>query len=70
MSDPHFLHGRDVYSSFSVVNDAAERGVKLTGDLLSSARKEEVFQDVLQLVEKDRRDTPNQRNRKQKSKTQ
>ena len=45
-----------------VVNDAAERGVKLTADFMGAAKKEK-FQKVLQVVENDRRLVPNQRKR-------
>ena len=50
-----------------MVNDSAEREVKLTSDFLNTARKEEQFQSVLQVVEKSRKDTPDQRKRKIKS---
>ena len=73
--DPSFL-GRPVQSwktldsyknalraikSLKVVNDSAERCVKLTGDFLDTARQEERFQNVLQVVENDRSLIPNQR---------
>ena len=44
-----------------VVNDSAERGVKLAADFLEAARSEGRFQDILQVVEKSRADTPDQR---------
>lgn len=50
--------------SLNVVNDCAERGVKLSSDFLSSARKEEHYHNVLQVVEKDRKEKPNLRKRK------
>ena len=46
-----------------VVNDAAERGVKLTADFMGVAKKEEKFQKILQMVENDRKLVPNQRKR-------
>lgn len=49
--------------SINVVNDGAERGVKLTSDFLSSAKTEEHYQNVLQVVEEDRRMKPNLRKR-------
>ena len=49
--------------SLPVVNDAAERGVKITSDFLDSARNEERFQTTLQVVENDRKTVPNQRKR-------
>lgn len=48
----------------NVVNDAAERGVKLSSDYLSSAKTEKHYQNVLQLVEQDRKQKPNLRKRK------
>lgn len=47
--------------ALNVVNDCAERGVKLSSDFLSSAKKEEHFQNVLQVVEDDRKERPNLR---------
>ena len=50
--------------SLNVVNDCAERGVKLSTDFLGSARTELHYQDVLQVVEQDRRSHPNLRKRR------
>ena len=41
-------------NNIMVVNDAAERGVKLTTDFISSCREEENFQNTLQVVEENR----------------
>lgn len=60
-NDPSWVRGKSIVDAFSVVNDAAERGVKLTADFLSAAKKEEVFQNVLQVVENSRKLKPNQR---------
>ena len=49
--------------SLPVVNDGAERGVKITSEFLESARKEETFQTRLQGAENDRKAVPNQRKR-------
>ena len=35
----------------NVVNDCAERGVKLTSDFVAAAKNEEHLQNVLQIVE-------------------
>ena len=59
--DPDFIRGKAIVDSFSVVNDASERSVKLTGDFLNSAKKEEIFQNILQVVEDARKSAPNQR---------
>lgn len=45
----------------NVINDCAERGVKLSSDFLSSARSEEHYQNVLQVVEHDRKRQPDLR---------
>ena len=50
--------------AINVTNDCAERGVKLSSDFLSSARSEEHYQNVLQVVEHDRKRQPNLRKRK------
>ena len=51
----------------SVVNDAAERGVKLASDFVSSSRNEDTFQESLQIIEEHRKHVPNLR-RKYRSK--
>ena len=56
-----------IVENMAVVNDAAERGVKLCHDFLDSARKEERLQDVLQVVENDRAAIPNQRQNKEEA---
>ncbi|KAK5905378.1 hypothetical protein CesoFtcFv8_006850 [Champsocephalus esox] len=45
--------------AMNVVNDCAERGVKLTSDFVPVARKEQHLQNVLQAVEHDRSQQPN-----------
>jgi len=52
--------------SQNVVNDCAERGVKLSSDVLASARVKEHYQNMLQ-VEKDRKELLNLRKRKEHS---
>ena len=56
--------GKDNVRSINCVNDCAERGVKLSSDFLGSARTEKNYQNELQVVEKDRKTTPNLRSRK------
>lgn len=51
----------------NVVNDCAERGVKLSSDFLSTAKGEEHYQNVLQVVERDRKKNPCLRKRKKPS---
>lgn len=68
-SDPGFVAGKEKIHSLSVVNDGAERGVKLAHDFLDSARKEGNLQNILQVVENHRHSLPNQRNKKIKAKS-
>lgn len=63
-SDPQYIKAKAVVDSLSVVNDGAERGVKLAHDFLHTARKESNLQNILQVVENDRASLPNQRKRK------
>lgn len=46
-------------AAVNVVNDCAERGVKLASDFVDTARSDEHFQNILQVIEKDRQDHPN-----------
>ena len=48
----------------NVINDSAERNVKLSTDYISSAKGEYHYQNVLQVVEADRKETPNLREKK------
>ena len=50
--------------ALNVINDCAERCVKLFSDFLSSAKGEEHYQNVLQVVEQDRKQIPSLRKRK------
>ena len=50
--------------ALNVINDCAERGVKLSSDFLTTARSEQHYQNVLQVVEQDRKQQPNVRKRK------
>lgn len=50
--------------AINVVNDCAERGVKLSSDFLTASKTEEHYQNVLQVVEQDRKSMPNLRKRK------
>ena len=68
VSNQAFLHGKEVVAALCVVNDAAERGVKLCHDFLGSSKKESNLQNVLQVVENSRGRLPNQRKRKLESK--
>jgi hypothetical protein len=61
---PHYQASKANVLAINVVNDCAERGVKLSSDFLSSAKNEEHYQNVLQVVEHDRKRQPNLRKRK------
>ena len=63
-SDESYLKGRALVCSLSVANDAAERGVKLAYDFLGKSKNEKKYQDVLQVVENQRKSMPNQRRKK------
>lgn len=53
--------------AINVINDCAERGVKLSADFLVSARSEKHYQNVIQVVEHDRKLQPNIRKRAAKA---
>ena len=53
------MQGKRVVNHLSVTNDAAERGVKLAHDYLESAKQEEMYQNVLQVVKNQRKAVPN-----------
>ena len=54
-----FMTSKCKARSLNVTNDAAEGVVKLSMDFLQSARTEEKYQSVLQVVEQDRKWLPN-----------
>ena len=46
-----FLNAKNVINGLRVVNDAAERGVKLCQDFIGQSKSEEKMQSILQVVE-------------------
>jgi hypothetical protein len=58
---PSFVSSKSKIDAINVINDCAERGVKLSSDFLTGARSEEHFQNILQVVETDRKNKPNLR---------
>ena len=58
-----FQNMKLIFDKLQVVNEAAECGVKVCHDFLGVTRDEKHFQDVLQVVESDRQQIPNQRKR-------
>ena len=63
-----YARSKEIIDNLFIVNDTAERGVKLASDFLSGAKKETSFQNILQVVENHRKSLPNQRKPKQSSK--
>lgn len=45
--------------ALNATNDCAERGVKLSSDFLASAKGERHYQNIMQVVETDRKKLPN-----------
>ena len=62
-----FLEAKAKTIALNVVNDSAERGVKLSSDFLDAARSEEHYQNILQVVEADRKQIPSLRERRQET---
>ena len=58
---PSYLTSKAKINAVNAINDCAERGVKLSADFACAARSEEHFQNVLQVVETDRKERPNLR---------
>ena len=58
--NPAFINAKLVIDHIKVVNDAAERSVKLAQDFQGAARKEKRYQNVLQVVENSRKLIPGQ----------
>lgn len=68
MNNDDYQKMKMIVDKLQVVNEAAERGVKLCHDFLNVARDENRFQDVLQVVESDRHRIPDQRKQSSASK--
>ena len=61
--DEQYLAAKKQASMITVVNDCAERGIKLATDLQTSAQFQKNFESNLQVVEKSRSSQPNLRKR-------
>ena len=59
--NPAFVDAKIIIDHNKVVNDAAERGVKLAQDFQRATPKEKRYQNVLQVVENSRKLIPDQR---------
>ena len=64
-----YQKAHSVVTNIQVVNDSAERGVKLGHDFLNGAKTESRYQNLLQVVENDRKRVGNQRKLGSESKT-
>ena len=62
--DPHYKRAKNIVDHLLVVNDAAERGVKLAHDFVDAAKSEGKYQNILQVVENSRAEKPDQRSKK------
>ena len=58
-----YNEARTKVKHLAVVNDPAEREVKLTQDFLHTAKNENTYQNVLQVAEYHLKQNPNQRNK-------
>ena len=54
--DNAYIESKKTVCLMNVVNDPAERAVKLTADFVGAARGEEHFQNILQVVEANHKD--------------
>ena len=59
----NFKSAKQIVEHLNFVNDSTERWVKLSTDYVSAAKGEEHFQNVLQVVEDNRKMKPNLRKR-------
>ena len=62
--DPGYLNGKEKVYNLMVINDLAERGVKLSAYYLDTAKLEVNYQNNLQAVECNRKNHPNLRCKK------
>ena len=67
-TDLGYIEATEKVHVLLVVNDSAERGVKLCHDFRERAKKEGRFQNILQTVQNDRSTRPNLRKKHQISK--
>ena len=59
------MNSKSKVDKLNVVNDCAERAVKMTNDFVGSSKEEHHFQIVLQVIESDRKKKPNLRRKAQ-----
>ena len=66
--DSSFNEAKLTVSNLVVVNDGAERGIKLGHDCINSRKQEGVLQNILQIVENIRARIPDMRQRRKQTK--
>jgi len=67
-SNHAYREAEEKVTRLAAVNDATERGIKLTQDFLESSKSEARFQNMLQVVEQHRQQKqPNQQSNTKKS---
>ena len=59
--NPTCISSNTIVNKLNAVNDPAERAVEMTSDFINSARDEDHFQNLLQVVEHDRKTKTNLR---------
>lgn len=58
-TDENYKNARNYFQKLNVVNDSAERNLRLVDTFNQSFKSEDEFQQLLQIVEKHRREYPN-----------
>ena len=61
---PAYIASVENCAAVNVVNDCAERGVRLASEFVETARSDEHNQNVFQVVKKDRKETPDLRRKR------
>ena len=61
-----YSKSKTTVGNLKVVNDTAKRGLKIASDFIDFARKEKKYQSIMQVVELNRQQQPNQRRGKAK----
>ena len=59
ISMPYYLSSKSKPNAINVINDCAERSVKLSADFANAVKSEDHFHNVLQVVEADKKERPN-----------
>ena len=59
-----YLYSKNIVRRLNVVNDCAERSVKIASDFAETAKTSSNFNSAIQVVEKNRKDQPSLRKKK------